>query len=161
MSAEKLLRIYLNDHNAGSLTGIEVAKRCLKNNEGTSLGDYLHSFISELEDDRGELLRVIDALGYPRDKMKEGMGWMAEKAGRLKLNGQITGYSDLSRVLELEGLMIGVSGKLSLWQNLKRVSSTDPRLGATDLEQLQNRAERQLEELQAHKLQAAEQAFGS
>lgn len=156
-----MLRIYLNDHSAGSLTGLELAKRCLKNNEGTHLGEFLHSFIAELEDDRGELLRAIDALGYPRDKMKEGLGWMAEKGGRLKLNGQLTGYSDLSRLVELEGLIIGVTGKLSLWRNLRRVADTDPRLGAIDLERLQKQAERQLEELEEHKLEAAGRAFAS
>ena len=161
MSTEKLLRIYLNDHNAASLTGIQVAKRCLKNNVGNQLGEFLSSFIAELEDERGELFRVIDALGYPRDKVKEGLGWMAEKVGRLKLNGQVTGYSDLSRLLELEGLVIGVTGKLSMWRNLKNVAASDPRLGTVDLDRLEKQAERQLEELETHKLAAAERAFGS
>lgn len=159
MSAEKLLRIYLNDHSAGALTGIEVAKRCLSSNEGTRLGEFLEGFVAELEEDRGELLRIMDALGFPRDKLKEGAGWVAEKVGRLKLNGQITGYSDLSRVVELEGLVIGVTGKLSLWRNLKAIAGTDPRLAVVDFDRLEKRAERQREELDAHKLEAAERAF--
>lgn len=159
MSAEKYLRIYLNDHSAGALAGIEVARRCLKSNQGTRLGEYLETFISELEDDRGELLRLMDALGFPRDRLKEGMGWTAEKFGRLKLNGNLTQYSDLSRVLELEGLVIGVTGKLSLWRNLKAIAGTDPRIAVVDLDRLEKRAERQREELDAHKLEAAESAF--
>ena len=159
MSAEKYLRIYLNDHNAGGLAGLEVAKRCLKNNRGTRLGDYLETFIEELEEDRGELLRLIDALGFPRDRLKEGAGWAAEKAGRLKFNGHLTQYSDLSRVFELEGLVIGVTGKLSMWRNLQRIADTDPRIAVVDLDRLEKRAERQREELDAFKLEAAERAF--
>ena len=43
------------------------------------------------------------------------MGWTGEKLGRLKLNGQLLGYSPLSRLIELEGLMLGIAGKLAMW----------------------------------------------
>ena len=159
MTPDKRLRIYLNDHNSGALTGYELAKRCLDNNEGTELGEFLRSFIAELEDDRSELLRVMDAFGFPRDKIKEGLGWMAEKAGRLKLNGQLTGYSPLSRLWELEGLVLGVTGKRSLWRSLKEIAKNDPRIGVIDLDRLEKRAEAQLEQLEYHRLEAAKQAL--
>ncbi len=44
------------------------------------------------------------ALGVPQDRVKNAMGWGAEKLGRLKPNGQLTGYSPLSRMVELKGL---------------------------------------------------------
>src|SRR3712207_4383731 len=122
---------------------MEVARRCLKSNQGTRLAEYLETFIAELEEDRGELLRLMDALGFPRDRLKEGMGWTAEKVGRLKLNGHLTQYSDLSRVIELEGLIVGVTGKLSLWRNLQTIAHTDPRIAVIDLDRLEKRAERQ------------------
>ena len=159
MTAEKRLRIYLNDHAAGSLTGYELAKRCLSNNEGTRLGDYLRTFIAELDEERADLKRLIESLGFPEDKLKEGMGWVAEKAGRLKLNGQIRGYSPLSRVLELEGLVLGVTGKRSLWRSIKEYASSDPRVGVVDLDRLEQQAQNQLEELEKHRLEAAETAF--
>ena len=159
MTAEKRLRIYLNDHAAGSLTGYELAKRCLSNNEGTRLGDFLRTFIAELEDERADLKRLIESLGFHEDKLKEGAGWVAEKAGRLKLNGQIRGYSPLSRVLELEGLVLGVTGKRSLWRSIREYSATDPRVGVIDLDRLEQQAENQLEELEKHRLEAAEKAF--
>lgn len=159
MTAEKRLRIYLNDHSAGSLTGYELAKRCLSNNEGTQLGDYLSSFITQLEDERADLKRLMESLGFPEDKMKEGLGWVAEKAGRLKLNGQFRGYSPLSRVIELEGLVIGVTGKRSLWRSVKEYGQTDPRVGVIDVERLEQQAQAQLEELEKHRLKAADKAF--
>ena len=156
---DKRLRIYLNDHSAGALTGIELAKRCLKNNEGTELGKYLRTFVAELEEDRSELHQVMDALGFTHDKVKSGMGWAAEKAGRLKLNGQLTGYSPLSRLWEIEGLVLGVTGKRSLWRSLKQVAERDPRVAVVDLDRLEKRAQAQLEELERHRLEAARDAF--
>lgn len=159
MTAEKRLRIYLNDHSAGALTGYELAKRCLKNNEGTPLGEFLSSFVADLEEERADLHRVMESLGLPRDKLKDGMGWVAEKAGRLKLNGQVTGYSPLSRLWELEGLMIGVTGKRSLWRSLKEIADSDPRLGVIDLDRREKQAQAQLEQLEEHRLGAANAAF--
>lgn len=159
MTPDKRLRIYLNDHSAGALTGIEVAKRCLKNNEGTELGDYLRTFIAEIEEDRSELHQVMDACGFTHDKVKSGLGWVAEKAGRLKLNGQLTGYSPLSRLWELEGLVLGVTGKRSLWRSLTQLAKTDPRIAVVDLDRLEKRAQAQLEELERHRVEAARLAF--
>ena len=50
-----------------------------------------------------------------RTTPKSAGAWTAEKFGRLKPNGQLTGYSPLSRLVELEGLKLGITGKLGLW----------------------------------------------
>ena len=44
-------------------------------------------------------------LGFGADKLKNVAAWGLEKVGRLKLNGELTGYSPLSRMVELEGLL--------------------------------------------------------
>jgi hypothetical protein len=84
---------------------------------------------------------------------------MAEKAGRLKPNGQIRGYSPLSRIVELEALTLGVTGKLSLWRYLRELVDVEPRLDAPELDRLRERAERQLGLLEKHRSQAARAAF--
>jgi hypothetical protein len=84
---------------------------------------------------------------------------MAEKAGRLKPNGQIRGYSPLSRLVELEGLEIGVTGKRSLWQALSHAFTDDARLAGFDLEALVARAEQQLEGLREHRMRVAPHAL--
>ena len=50
---------------------------------------------------------------------------MAEKLGRLKLNGRLRGYSPLSRLLELEGLLIGITGKMALWKTLAELEGAE------------------------------------
>ena len=62
------------------------------------------------------------------DQIKAGLGWAAEKAGRLKPNGHLLQFSPLSRLVEIEGLITGVSGKLSLWRALLWVAPTESRL---------------------------------
>ena len=86
---------------------------------------------------------------------------MAKQAGRLKLNGQITGYSPLSRVIELEGLTIGIAGKRSLWRNLRDAADVADRLDGIDLDRLLSRAESQLERLEDQRVEAARRAFGT
>ena len=159
MAERKLLQIYLNDHLAGSVTGLELARRSLSSNEGSELGGFLAQLVREIEEDKNSLEELIDRLGFKKSAFKQSAGWMAEKAGRLKLNGRITGYSDLSRLLELEGLLIGVTGKLSLWENLKSVEDLDPTLATFDFDTLKKRAHEQIAGIEKHKAEAAAIAF--
>lgn len=155
-----MLRIYLNDHFAGSVAGHELAKRTRSNNTGTPLGDYLTEFIQQLEEDQAVLEGVLDSLETTPDRLKVMAAWITEKAGRLKLNGQITGYSDLSRLLEIEGLCLGVEGKLSLWRSLRRVQDQHAELRDIDLNALIERGEKQRARLEAFRREAAQIAFG-
>lgn len=161
MEKNKLLRIYLNDHLAGSVAGHELAKRMESKNAGTPLGEYLLQFLQELEEDQKVLEDLLDAFEATPDRIKQMAAWIGEKAGRLKLNGQITGYSDLSRLLEIEGLCLGVDGKLSLWRSLKRVQQHHPQLAGLDLDALIARAEKQRARLEEFRRDAADVAFAA
>jgi hypothetical protein len=158
MSNDKYLSIYLNDHLAGSLAGCELAKRSSSSNRGTTFGDFLESFVSELESDRDSLEEVMDMVSAPKDRVKPAAAWMAEKIGRLKLNGQIVGYSPLSRVIEFEGLRAGVEAKMCLWNSLKELSQSDGRL-VMDFDRLIERALTQQADLEQHRIEAARIAF--
>jgi hypothetical protein len=160
MTDTKLLQIYLNDHLAGATVGCELARRALSNNEGTDLGSFLRQLVVDLEEDKATLTELIERLGLKKNVFKQSAGWMAEKAGRLKLNGQITGYSDLSRLLELEGLTIGIQGKMSLWENLKTISDHDPRLATFDLDRMIERARLQQAGVEQYRVAAAATALG-
>jgi hypothetical protein len=155
----RLIAIYLNDHLAGSTGGLELARRALGANRGTAFEAPLERLATEIEEDRDALLDVMTRLEVARDPVKVWAGWLAEKWGRLKLNGRITGYSPLSRVLELELLALGVEGKRGLWRTLVRVADGDARLEGVDLDELARRAERQRRLLERERLRAAELAF--
>jgi hypothetical protein len=147
-----LLAIYLNDHLAGSTVGVELSRRARGSNEGTPLGEFLAALAAEIEEDRQTLGEVMEAAGVGRDRLKVVGAWAGEKAGRLKLNGSLLSYSPLSRVVELEGLRLGVEGKACLWRMLRALA--DPRLSGFDFDALIARAERQRDELERHRLEA-------
>jgi hypothetical protein len=155
--AERLLKIYLQDHLAGATAGMELARRSAGANEGAPLGEFLEELADEIAEDREILAEIMDALDVPQDKVKNALGWGAEKLGRLKPNGQLTGYSPLSRVVELEGLSVGVRGKLSLWENLRATFGEE--VAGRNLDGLIARANRQLEGLTEHRTEAARLAF--
>jgi len=156
-----LLEIYLQDHYAGSTGGLELAKRTAKANGGTEFGGPLTRIAGEIREDRNALKRVMARLEVKPAPVKAWLAWAAEKAGRVKPNGQLRGYSPLGRMVELEALITGVSGKLSLWRALQQVAPGEPRLDATQLAELQGRAEDQLGRLHDLRDRAATIAFVS
>lgn len=154
-----LLGVYLNDHLAGARGGLALARRCLDRNRATRLGSDLNVIVAEIRQDRATLQDVMEHLGVATDHVKQATAVLAERVGRLKLNGQILGYSPLSRLVELEGLCAGVDAKRSLWRSLERIAPSRPELGPFDLASLADRAERQRQTLEEHRLEAAEQVF--
>jgi hypothetical protein len=154
----KLLGIYLNDHLAGAMGGIELARRCLSNNRGTPLEADLEKLVREIEEDRVVLEGLMERLGIPRSPVKAPVAWALEKVGRLKLNGRLLEYSPLSRVIELELLSSGVETKRSMWTALKGLADEGIDLGL-DLEDLIGRARRQRRMLERRRLEAAVAAF--
>jgi hypothetical protein len=154
-TSERLLEIYLADHLAASTAGLELARRSARSNAGNATGEFLRGLVVEIEDDRETLKRVIAKLGFRPSRPKEAAAWVAEKVGRLKLNGQVRGYSPLSRVLELESLAVGIAGKEALWRALQRVVAVD----TVDLEGLIERARRQRADAEEHRIAAIDEAF--
>src|SRR5829696_3793893 len=144
----RFLEIYLADHLAASAAGLALVRRAAKSNTGTRTGDTLRRLTVEIDEDRHTLRRLVTDLGFTGSKPKEAVAWAAEKVGRLKRNGQLRGYSPLSRVLELEALSVGIAGKLALWETLERVPDPGRRLRAFELHHLIERALRQREEVE-------------
>ncbi len=153
------LATYLNDHLAGATGGRELARRAAGSNQGNRYGKSLELIAREIDEDRSALLEVMAALDIGVDRLKVMAGWGAEKVGRLKPNGSLLRYSPLSRVVEIEGLILGVTGKLALWRSLERLSPEWPVLADFDLGALIARAESQLDELERHRLRAVDDAF--
>jgi hypothetical protein len=152
------LAIYLNDHLAGSVVGVELCKRARASNQGSELGKALAEICTEIEADHRTLRQLMERLHVEESRVKPAAAWVAEKLGRLKLNGQLRGYSPLSRVVELESLEGGIVGKEMLWKALGRKFGDG--LPGFDFVALAARAEAQRERIEACRLDAAAIAFG-
>ena len=155
------LKIYLEDHYAGATAGLELARRSAGANRGTPYGDVIERIAREIEEDRDSLRAMMTMLGVGPDRLKVAGAWAGEKAGRLKLNGHLTGYSPQSRVIELEGLVVGVTGKRCLWTALRHVAPQEPRLDLEELDRLVERAEGQLAALEEQRLKAVAEAVAA
>jgi hypothetical protein len=156
---ERLLHIYLADHLAGSAGGVSLAKRIARQNPGNEFGREMSQIAGAIEEDQAALERIMERVGARTRRWRQAGAVLGERVSRLKTNGKLFSHSPLSRVLELEGMIIGVSGKLQLWRSLLETRSDDSRFDLTALERLRGRAEeqrRQLELLHAH---AAKQGF--
>lgn len=151
------LGIYLNDHLAGATGGVELARRAAHGS--TRHREALHAIATELAEDRSALRQIMRTLGIPARHYKQYGAWAAEKIGRLKLNGQLTGRAPLSDVLEIEGLRLAVEGKAARWRLLRRLAEHDHRLDRDLLDRLLTRAERQRQVLDELHMSAATDVF--
>ena len=157
MSSNNLLRIYLRDHHAAAVAGTELAKRSTKSNVGTQFETLLNDLRNELLDDLRSLEDIMSRLGISTAKGKDGAMWMAEKFGRLKMNGSLTAYSPLSRVIEFEGLALNSLGNKSVWSALAQIEH--PALDAEELVQLEKRADDQGRRVAEARREAVRMAF--
>lgn len=143
----KRLGIYLNDHLAGATGGVELARRVVQEHGGSEYGADLRNLATEISQDRQALLRLMTELDAPVRHYKVYGAWLGEKLARAKPNGRLVRRSGLTLLVELEAMRLGVTGKALLWRSLLTVAAEDPRLDSARLEELRQRAERQIETL--------------
>ena len=155
------LHIYLQDHLAGAMFGLQLAQRCQRNNEGSELAEPLAKLTAEIAEDRRTLQAIMRDVGAEASRTKVAAGWTLEKVRRLKPNGRLFEYTPLARVVEFESLAIGISGKKAMWRALEDVASDDRRFARHDFSALAERADDQLARVEALRLSAARTAFAA
>ena len=155
------LSTYLQDHRAGAEMGVNLAQRLRDENEGTPYEDFLTLLAAADRGGRAHARGDDGGFGVDKALLKTAGAKVGEVLGRLKPNEQLTSYSPLSRVQELEMLRSGVQGKLALWDSLYEISETDDRLDPDGLQSLVERAESQLAGLREHHRMAAREAFAA
>ena len=154
MTEQRSLSVYLNDHLAAATGGVELFRRAAGSHSGP-LGDDLEQLLAEAVADRDALKSLMAQVDVRVNLPLTALGWLGEKAGRLKPNGYVVRRSPLADVIELEGLRLATYGKLACWRVLLGVAAHDDRIPTAELEDLVARAERQLAHLEALHLQVA------
>lgn len=152
------LTTYLNDHLAGSVAALELLDHLLERDPGSGR-DELTRIRVEIEEDQQTLQRILSDMGGKESPIRKAAAWLTEKLGQVKLSVDDKGSGEL-RVLEaLEALGLGIQGKRMLWRALEAVKGSVPSLGGIDLQQLQQRAERQFRQVEELRLRAARVAL--
>ena len=116
--------------------------------------------VDEIAADRKALESIMDDLGFGgrqdqgprRVDAREGGPPQAERADH-----RATRRS--AGVVELEGLMTGITGKIGLWVALLQIAPDEPRLDAARLERLRERGESQRRTVEELRERAAREAF--
>lgn len=157
-SPDERLRIYLNDHLAGATAGLALAKRIRDRNTGP-VGQTFAELVPDLEGDSQTLRDIIASMEFADSGVKQKLADILERVGRLKLNGQILGYSLLSRMEELEAMSLGIEGKVKMWSALATIADRRPQLSKFDFEKLGVQARLQHDRVEALRIDAAREAL--
>lgn len=158
-SASELLSIYLHDHRAGAAAGIQLVRRCREQAGSGELATTLAWLETEIDADRRTLDTIMEGLDVKQSPLKNALGVVAERAGRLKLNGHLFKRSPLSTLLELEALAAAIYTKRNLWRSLAAIAERSSVGDSVKLAELIDRATAQLERVQAHHDDAAVDVF--
>jgi hypothetical protein len=153
----KELDSYLNDHLAGSISALELIAHWAEVHKGEALGSFFVEIEREIQADQDTLRDVLCALGVEESKMRQAGAWVAEKIGRARLIIAGDEPGSLGLVLTLEGLIMGVTGKKLMWRTL--AAAKLPALNGYNFEDLQRRAEQQVERIEAERISAIREAF--
>lgn len=152
------LEAYLTDHMAGSVSASDLARRGAKNNAGP-LGTFFGDLAREIDIDRRTLNSIASQVGVQPHPLKQAGAVAAERLSRFKIDHRMTGSAELSLLLELELLYLGIQGKHVLWRTLQTVARNDSRLAQFDFGKLADRAQEQLGAVEQQRLTVAESAL--
>ncbi len=154
-AAQKWMRVYLNDHLMGAAANVQLALRTAGSQRGTPLGRELDVMAAQISEDYAALVEIMRSVGVAPRRTFAVLGRIGERLGRFKLNGRVVRGSQLSTLIELEALRLGVLGKLQGWRSLSVAAQRDPRLDCDRLRALEEAATRQAEALASICLAAA------
>ncbi len=158
----KSLGIYLDDHSAIMQGELELIARCCRSQQAGPLREFLGQLEREVIAQQTIVKDVKTRIGIHsrwEGQLKSGAAWIAEKVGRLKLNGSLLSYSPLSRVVELESLSVAACERVALWNTLDALADADSRLDGITFTFFQEQAENHLATLASYRRAAAMEAF--
>jgi hypothetical protein len=155
----KGLASYLNDHLAGSVGALELLDRLIETYHEKPLGSFFQNLREDIHQDQEQLKELIQKLGAGESAVRKAGAWIAEKISRAKIELSESSKAQTGLFLALEALVLGITGKRSLWRALQAASRTVPQLARLDYAGLEKRAIEQCERVEAKRLETARTAF--
>ena len=152
------LTTYLHDHLAGSHFAVKLLDSLSQQYQGEHLGKFALELCTEIKEDQQTLQTIVERVGPAKFDITEAVGWVAEKASRLKLGRDLDGLG-LGTFEALETLSLGIRGKSALWRALSRIRELDSRVPALDFTGLAERAKDQHRRTEQQRLLLVDIAF--
>jgi hypothetical protein len=159
--AHQELATYLNDHFAGSLAGVELAKYLERGGFGDEVSDTAAALRLEIAADRDVLEGLIRSLGFAPSGTRQAATWLMKKAAELKARWDDPSARGLGLLEMLEALSLGIEGKAALWSALASVDDGPAALKQLDYGRLLQRAHHQRARLESLRLMSARLALSS
>jgi hypothetical protein len=153
------LTSYLNDHLAGSVGALELLDRAIEAHREKPLERFFQDLRSEIHQDQEQLKELMQKLGAEESPVRKAGAWVVEKLSRAKIQLSDSAEGETGLFLALEALVLGITGKRSLWRALQAASRTMPELARLDYAGLEKRAIEQCERVEAKRLETARTAF--
>lgn len=141
---------YLQDHHAGSVGARELLQAAVEREESADR-EFCAALDREIGEDQEMLEGLITRIGAEESVVKKAAGWIAEKFSRVKIGGS---DEPLPHLEFLEALLLGVRGKLALWEAIASLPEGSPLREGLDLADLIARAEDQLERIEERRVAA-------
>lgn len=150
---------YLNDHLAGSVGALELLDRLVEAFQGKPQERFFRDLRADISGDQEKLKDLIAKLGAEESAMRKAGAWIAEKFSRTQIELGEGPQREMGLFLALEALVLGITGKRSLWRALGAASRTVPELARLDYIGLEKRAIEQCERVEAKRLEIARAVF--
>lgn len=151
------LESYLNDHVAGSVAAIELLDHLVESAGDSGTRRFFEEIRTEVTEDQATLRGILRGLGADESGLRKAGAWLTEKVARAKLRLEGPARGSVHELEALEGLALGILGKLALWRALAVAGAIDAR--GVDLGELQRRAETQHARIESRRLDRARALF--
>jgi hypothetical protein len=156
------LEIYLNDHLAGSDSALALLRRLVRKCRTMGSGRTLRDLMVEIQADQRTLEAVMRSVGVAARPVRRRI---ARPVGALLAlrNHAIAARSspEFELFQGLEMLALGIAGKRSLWRALGAIAAGHAALQRVNFAELEDRAERQIADVQKYQRSVAPAALGS
>lgn len=140
------LATYLQDHYAGASGGISLIESLKEGAPDAAEESELAEIEAGFHQEREALLGLMERAGADPSTVKNAGAWIGEHLSQMKLRSS----APEGRLLKLEAMIMGVTGKLHLWRSLLAlIEAGDTTFTAEEISDLKLRAEDQIARLQA------------
>jgi len=153
--AYESIEVYLNDHLAGAMAGVNLVEQAADRHRSDELGEFFAPLAADIKADLATLEGLIEDMNVDKSASKTALAEVGSKLAAPKFTAEGAGNKHLGDFITLETLSIGVEGKRCMWVALKTVADAYPGLGALDLDDLVSRAQQQRDQLESKRNELA------
>lgn len=151
------LSTYLSDHLAGSVSAEELVSHLLELELDPELESALRDVGESIGRHQEQVRSLLRVRGDREHRGKSVGGWLAEKLVRPVLAS--SGEDQFGMLRSLEMLILGMHGRVALWQTMEVVVPSHPELSGFDATVLRVEAQHQVEKMDRLRVATARTAL--